>query len=162
MYAKLKRPLGGQVAQVKQLFAGAVEENNMINIRNFKKCIEKLRTLKQGDNLVFGGFLRNQQGNLKAFSSFTQYLEQSDNGFINIDVFDKVDLKQYQPEEIKVEAEAEQLFTYTTFRDLMKEIRATVQAQGLDLNDLFERYDKDKSLLLSHIEISKICNDHGV
>lgn len=52
MYLKLRKPLG-EVKHVKQLFQGAVESNNNINLRNFKKCIEQLTSMKQGDKLVF-------------------------------------------------------------------------------------------------------------
>lgn len=144
---------------MKQLFFGAVEENQMINIRNFKKCIEKLRSLKRGDKLVFGEFFRNQQGDLRAFSSFTQYLEYSDNGYIDLNVFDLIDQGRYAPEEVKAQAVVAELFTYSTFRDIMLEIKEKAQNNGMGADEIFTQYDVDRSFLLSYKEISQLCSD---
>ena len=56
----------------------------------------------------------------------------------------------------------EELFTYTTFRDIALEIKEEVKRANVTADEIFRQYDVDKSFLLSYKEISKFCRDVNI
>jgi hypothetical protein len=48
-----------------------------------------------------------------------------------------LDLGKYVPEEIKVQQVVEELFTYSTFRDIVLEIKEKVKTNGLTADEIF-------------------------
>lgn len=159
VYQKLKKPFG-TVEEVMALFRGAVEKEGeqLMNMRNFKKALEQLTTAKQGDKLVFGHLFSGRDW-MKQLNSFAHYLEKENNGFISLKAFVEVDHRKYEPEYAQVQEQKAELFTYSTYRDIVLDIKNVVQTKELNLYDLFDEYDRDKSYLLGTQEIALFCQN---
>jgi len=141
-------------------FKGAVEVNSVImkddgdkivSVRNFKKCLVALRGVKKDDKFVFKTLFA------KDIENFTHYMEKENDGYVRLKDLIDVDHKKYKPEEDVVADQVEQdYFTYTTFRDIIKDLQNIIKSKNLNIADLYLNFDKDKNRLLGSQEINEI------
>ena len=74
----------------------------MINIRSFKKCIERLRVGQGGGKPVFSKLFSGRDWK-KNINNFAQYMEKDNNGYICLNAFVEVDRMKYEPEYAKAQ-----------------------------------------------------------
>lgn len=108
--------------------------------------------MKQGDQHQFNHL------QTAAINNFTSYLEKDAKGYVLYKSLAELESKSYIPEhpkKITQEVEAEEAFTYTTYRDVVLRIQNLfLQRADINLYELHDQYDRNpKNFLLGTLEM---------